>query len=43
VEVWVNITSCFPEEMVSLAKRYCDNPEEATAPEGGGSFEYAMI
>jgi hypothetical protein len=25
-------------------KSYCDNPDEAAAPEGGGSFaEYAMI
>ncbi len=29
---------------VSLAKSYCDDVDEATAPEGGGSFaEYAMI
>ena len=30
--------------MVSLAKSYCDDADEAAAPEGGGSFaEYAMI
>lgn len=29
---------------VSLAKNYCDDVDEATAPEGGGSFvEYALI
>ncbi|SEP06414.1 hypothetical protein SAMN05216388_103020, partial [Halorientalis persicus] len=40
----MNITTRFTEEMVSLAKSYCDNPDEAAAPEGGGSFaEYAMI
>ena len=40
----MNLTTRFTEEMVSLAKSYCDDPEEAAAPEGGGSFaEYAMI
>ena len=40
----MNITTRFTEEMVSLSKSYCDDPNEAAAPEGGGSFaEYAMI
>ena len=40
----MNLTSRFTEEIVSLAKSYCDDPDEAAAPEGGGSFaEYAMI
>jgi IS5 family transposase len=40
----MNLTTRFTEEMVSLAKSYCDDPDEAAAPEGGGSFaEYAMI
>jgi hypothetical protein len=40
----MNITTRFTEEMVSLAKSYCDDPEETAAPEGGGnSAEYAMI
>ena len=40
----MNITTRFAEEMVSLAKSYCDDPDETAAPEGGGSFaEYAVI
>jgi len=40
----MNITTRFTEEMVSLAKSYCDDAEEPAAPEGGGRFaEYAMI
>ncbi len=40
----MNVTTRFTEEMVSLAKSYCDDSEETAAPEGGGSFaEYAMI
>ena len=40
----MNLTTRFTEEMVSLAKSYCDDPDEAAAPEGGGSFaEYAVI
>jgi IS5 family transposase len=40
----MNTTTRFTEEMVSLAKSYCDDPDEAAAPEGGGSFaEYAII
>jgi len=40
----MSVTTRFTEEMVSLAKSYCDNSNETDAPEGGGSFvEYAMI
>ena len=40
----MNLTSRFTEEMMLLAKSYCDDPDEAAAPEGGGSFaEHAMI
>jgi len=40
----MNLTSRFTEEIVSLAKSYCDDPDEAAAPEGGGSFaEHAVI
>ena len=40
----MNITTRFTEEMVSLAKSYCDDPDETAPPEGGGSFaEYAVI
>ena len=40
----MNLTTRFTEEIVSLAKSYCDNADEAAAPEGGGSFaEHAMI
>ena len=40
----MNVTTRFTEEMVSLAKSYCDDSDETAAPEGGGSFaEYAMI
>jgi len=40
----MNVTTRFTEEMVSLAKSYCDNSDETAAPEGGGSFaECAMI
>jgi len=40
----MNITTRFTEEMVSLAKSYCDDADEPAAPEGGGRFgEYAMI
>jgi hypothetical protein len=40
----MNVTTCFTEEMVSLAQSYSDDADEAAAPEGGGSFaEYAMI
>ena len=40
----MNLTTRFTEEMVSLAKSYCDDRDEAAAPEGGGSFaEYAVI
>jgi hypothetical protein len=40
----MNITTRFTEEMVSLAKSYSHDPDEAVAPEGGGNFaEYAMI
>ncbi|SIS19305.1 hypothetical protein [Natronorubrum thiooxidans] len=40
----MNVTTRFTEEMVSLAKSYCDDPAETAAPEDGGSFaEYAMI
>ena len=40
----MNITTRFTEEMMSLAKNYCDDPDETAAPEGGGSFaEYAII
>ena len=40
----MNVTTRFTEEMVSLAKSYCDDAEEAAAPEGGGNFgEHAMI
>ncbi len=40
----MNQTTRFTEEMVSLTKNYCDNPDETAAPQGGGSFaEYAMI
>ena len=40
----MNITTRFTEEMVSLAKSYCDNPDETAAPEGGVSFaEYSVI
>jgi hypothetical protein len=40
----MNITTRFTEEMVSLAKSYCDDPDEAAGAIRGGSFaEYAMI
>jgi len=40
----MNLTLRFTEELVSLAKSYSDDADEAAAPEGGGSFaEYAMI
>ncbi len=40
----MNVTTRFTEEMVSLAKSYCDDLEETAAPEGGGSFaEYVMV
>ena len=40
----MNVTTRFTEEMVSLAKSYCDDSDETAAPEGGGSFaEYAII
>lgn len=40
----MNITTRFTEEFVLLAKSYCDDADEAAAPEGGGNFaEYAMI
>jgi len=40
----MNTTTRFTEEMVSLAKSYCDDPDETAAPEGGSSFaEHAMI
>jgi len=40
----MNITTRFTEEIVSLAKSYSDDRDEAAALEGGGSFvEYAMI
>jgi len=42
--VWMNKTTRFTEEMVSLGKSYCDDSDETVAPEGGGSFAvYAMI
>ena len=28
----MNLTTRFTEEMVSLAKSYCDDPDEAAAP-----------
>ena len=34
----MNLTTCFTEEMVPLAKNYCDDPDETAALEGGGSF-----
>ena len=40
----MNFTTRFTEKMVSLAKSYCDDSDEAAAPEGGGRFaEYAII
>jgi hypothetical protein len=40
----MNLTSRFTEEMVSLAKSYCDDPDEAAAAFRGGSFaEHAVI
>ncbi len=40
----MNITTRFIEEMVSLAKSYCDDADEAAATFRGGSFaEYSMI
>jgi hypothetical protein len=40
----MNLTSNFTEEMVSLVDSYCDDPGDAAAPEGGGSFaEDAII
>jgi len=40
----MNFTTRFTDEMVSQVKNYCDYPDEAAAPEGGGSFvEYAVI
>jgi len=40
----MNITTRLTEELVSLAKSYSDDADEAAAPEGGGSFaEWAMI
>jgi IS5 family transposase len=42
--VYMNVTTRFTEEMVSLAKSYSDDADEEPAPQGGGSFtEYAMI
>jgi len=43
-EVCVNLISRFTEEMVSLAKDYCNDSDKAAAPEGGGSsIQHAMI
>jgi len=40
----MKVTTRFTDEMMSLAKSYCDDSEETAAPEGGGSFaEYAMV
>jgi len=40
----MNITNRFIEEMVSLAKSYCDDSDEAAAAFRDGSFaQYAMI
>jgi len=40
----MNLTSRFAEEMVSLVKSYCDDPDEAVAAFRGSSFaEYVMI
>jgi hypothetical protein len=40
----MNLTSRLTNEMVSLAKSYCSNPDEVVAPEGGGSLaKHAMI
>ncbi|WP_049912627.1 hypothetical protein [Natrialba hulunbeirensis] len=39
----MHLTTRFTEEMMSLAKIYCNNLDETAAPEGGGFAEHAMI